>query len=263
MKRLFAVTIFTLALPLVAQADAIRQTKGDFYDAFRQLDVDLPTPNVYRSASGAPGPLYWQQRVDYDIEVVLDEKRRHITASETVRYTNNSPDTLRYLWIQLDQNRFRRDSLENKTRTATDPTAILDKKNRDVITFGELAREQASRDEPYGFEIGEVTDSRGRAMPHTIVDTMMRIDLPEPLAPGARTSFSIDWSFYIVDNPRIGARSGFEHFPETDSYIYFLAQWFPRLAAYTDYMGWQHKAFIGRGEFTLEFGDYKVAITVP
>ncbi|MDH4314436.1 MAG: M1 family metallopeptidase [Gammaproteobacteria bacterium] len=263
MKRLFAVTIFTLALPLVAQADAIRQTKGDFYDAFRQLDVDLPTPNVYRSASGAPGPLYWQQRVDYDIEVVLDEKRRHITASETVRYTNNSPDTLRYLWIQLDQNRFRRDSLENKTRTATDPTAILDKKNRDVITFGELAREQASRDEPYGFEIGEVTDSRGRAMPHTIVDTMMRIDLPEPLAPGARTSFSIDWSFYIVDNPRIGARSGFEHFPETDSYIYFIAQWFPRLAAYTDYMGWQHKAFIGRGEFTLEFGDYKVAITVP
>jgi hypothetical protein len=263
MRRIVTVTVIALAFPLLVHADAIRQTKGEIYDAFRQLDVDLPSPNMYRSASGAPGPLYWQQRADYDIEVVLDEGRRHIAASETVRYTNNSPDSLRYLWIQLDQNRFRTDSLENRTRTATDPLTILDRKNRDVITFDELAYEQATRETPYGFEIGEVTDARGRVMPHAIADTMMRIDLSEPLGPGERTSFSIDWSFYIIDNPRVGGRSGYEHFPETDSYIYFLAQWFPRLAAYTDYTGWQHKAFLGRGEFTLEFGDYKVAITVP
>ncbi|HEX9852144.1 MAG TPA: hypothetical protein VGA68_03985, partial [Woeseiaceae bacterium] len=210
MRRIVTVTVIALAFPLLVHADAIRQTKGEIYDAFRQLDVDLPSPNMYRSASGAPGPLYWQQRADYDIEVVLDEGRRHIAASETVRYTNNSPDSLRYLWIQLDQNRFRTDSLENRTRTATDPLTILDRKNRDVITFDELAYEQATRETPYGFEIGEVTDARGRAMPHTIVDTMMRIDLPEPLGPGQRTSFSIDWSFYIIDNPRVGGRGGYE-----------------------------------------------------
>jgi hypothetical protein len=186
MRRIITALLLITAFAHAGYGDAIRQTKGDHYDAFRQLDVDLPTPNMYRSASGAPGPEYWQQRTDYDVEVVLDEQERHITASETVRYYNNSPDTLRYLWIQLDQNRFRADSLDNRTRIATDPSTIIDKKNRDVITYDELARQQASDDTPYGFEIGEVTDSRGRAMPHTIVDTMMRIDLPEPLAPGAR-----------------------------------------------------------------------------
>jgi len=240
-----------------AQADAIRQTKGDFYDAFRQLDVDLPTPNVYRTASGAPGPQYWQQRADYRIKVRLDEDAQRISGSETVTYTNNSPDPLRYIWLQLDQNRFRNDSLERRS------DAARQKDGEDLLSYNDMAAHQIGKDVEYGHRIEAVTDGRGRPLPYKVVDTMMRIDLPEALAPGQRTVFSVDWSYNVVLEARVGSRGGYEHFAENDTYIYFLAQWFPRLAAYTDYAGWQHKAFLGRGEFTLEFGDYEVEITVP
>lgn len=249
----------------VASADAIRQTKGDYYDAFRQLDVDLPTPNVYRTASGAPGNRYWQQRADYRISVTLDETERRVSASETITYTNNSPDTLRYLWLQLDQNRFSNESLENKSETAFDAAgrSTWREAGTDVLTYNTIARHQLGKDIDYGYTIERVADARGRALPHTIVDTMMRIDLPRPLRTGQQVTFSVDWSFNVLYEPRVGSRGGYEYFPENDTYIYFLAQWFPRMAAYTDYAGWQHKAFIGRGEFTLEFGDYDVDITVP
>jgi len=246
-----------LVLSGTAQADAIRQTKGDFYDAFRQLDVDLPTPNVYRTASGAPGPQYWQQRADYRIKVRLDEDARRIVGAETITYTNNSPDPLRYIWLQLDQNRFRNDSLERRSDTASKEDG------EDSLSYNDMAVHQIGKDVEYGHRIEKVADGRGRPLAYKIVDTMMRIDLPEPLAPGQRTVFSVDWSYYIVLEARVGSRGGYEHFPDNDTYIYFLAQWFPRLAAYTDYAGWQHKAFLGRGEFTLEFGDYEVEITVP
>ncbi len=131
------------------------------------------------------------------------------------------------------------------------------------MTYGSIARDQLAKDIDYGFEIERVADARGRALPYTIVDTMMRIDLPEPLAPGRRLTFSVDWSFNVVYEDRVGSRGGYEHFRDNDTYIYFLAQWYPRLAAYTDYAGWQHKAFLGSGEFTLEFGDYEVELTVP
>ncbi|MEM9026555.1 MAG: M1 family metallopeptidase [Verrucomicrobiota bacterium] len=235
-------------------ADAIRQTKGDFYDAFRQLDVDLPTPNVYRTASGAPGVDYWQQRVDYDIKVALDEKLRRIEASETITYTNNSPDTLRYLWLQLDQNRFRDDSAARTTSTVS---------GKDQVGYYTLSRKQRFDDKEYGHEILKVAEERGQDLHYVIVDTMMRVDLPAPLATGDTIIFSIDWAFNIVDNKRIGGRNGYEHFEENDTYIYFLAQWFPRLAVYSDYDGWHNKQFLGRGEFALEFGDYAVEITVP
>jgi hypothetical protein len=253
--------LLTAALLIVdvSFADAIRQTKSDHYDAFRQLDVDMPTPNVYRTASGAPGSQYWQQRADHSIKVTLDEKNQSISASQTIRYTNNSPDTLRYIWIQLDQNRFADDSIARLTQTA--------QKNADSggdqISFGALAREQRFADIDHGFNIERVADSRGNDLHYTIVNTMMRLDLPQALDSGDRTTFSIDWSFNIVEQSIIGGRGGYDHFPENDTYIYFLAQWFPRLAAYTDYAGWQHKQFIGAGEFTLEFGDYEVEITVP
>ena len=248
-----------------ASADAIRQTKGDYYDAFRQLDVDLPTPNVYRTASGAPGSQYWQQRADYKISVTLDEANRRVSASETITYLNNAPEPLRYLWLQLDQNRFKKGSLEMTSETAMDAAGRSTWKNSggDVLTYNTIARYQEHQDVDYGYTIEKVADSRGRDLPHTIVDTMMRVDLPRPLRSGQQVTFSVDWSFNVLNEPRIGSRGGYEHFPENDTYIYFLAQWFPRLAAYTDYAGWQHKAFLGRGEFTLEFGDYEVDITVP
>lgn len=252
---LLLTSVMLIASP--ASADAIRQTKGEHYDAFRQLDVDLPTPNVYRTASGAPGPQYWQQRADHKIKVTLNEEDQSIRASQTIRYTNNSPDSLRYIWMQLDQNRFHADSAARLTETASQ------EEGQDKLTYAELARQQQHSDVDHGYVIGRVVDARGDDMKYTIVDTMMRIDLPEPLATGQRASFSVDWSFNIIDENIIGGRGGYDHFPENDTYIYFLAQWFPRLAAYTDYVGWQHQQFLGRGEFTLEFGDYEVEITVP
>ena len=264
MRRL-SIALSLLFVVHSASADAIRQTKGDFYDAFRQLDVDLPTPNVYRTASGAPGVQYWQQRADYKISVTLDEEARRISGSETITYTNNAPEPLRYIWLQLDQNRFAKGSLEDRSRTAMDAAGrgTWNELETDVLTYGTIARHQLDKDIDYGYTIERVADARGNDLPHTVVDTMMRIDLPRPLRSGQRTTFSVDWSNNILLEDRVGSRGGYEHFPDNDTYIYFLAQWFPRLAAYTDYAGWQHKSFLGRGEFTLEFGDYEVDITVP
>jgi len=226
---------------------------------FAQLGTKLPTPNVYRTASGAPGHDYWQQRADYRIEATLDETKRHVSARQTITYTNNSPDTLPYLWLQLDQNRFRRDSLEERSRTGDK----ADDGVSDKLSFGALRRHQAKRDTNYGYDITLLTDGEGRELEHTVVGTMMRVDLPKPMAPGTVQVLTMDWNFNIVDEDAIGSRGGYEHFPETDTNIFFLAQWFPRMAAYTDYVAWQHHQFLGRGEFTLEFGDYEVALTVP
>jgi hypothetical protein len=242
-----------MLLANIASADAIRQTKSDHYDAFRQLEVDLPSPNVYRTASGAPGTQYWQQRADHDIKVTLNEENRSISASQTIRYTNNSPDPVRYVWVQLDQNRFTEGSIARLTATSSG----------DVLSYGALAAAQRNEDIAHGFNIESVTDGRGRDLTHTIVDTMMRIDLPQALRSGQNATFSIAWSFNIIEESVIGGRGGYDHFPESDTYLYFLAQWHPKMAAYTDYAGWKHQQFLGSGEFTQEFGDYDVEITVP
>jgi len=226
---------------------------------FSQLGTDLPTPNVYRTASGAPGHSYWQQQADYKIEATLDETKRHVSASQTITYTNNSPDTLPYLWLQLDQNRFRRDSLEERSRTGGKAEDGVS----DQLSFGTLRRHQSKRDVDYGYDITRLIDAEGNELAHTIVGTMMRIDLPKPMTPGAVQVFTMDWNFNIVDEDALGSRGGYEYFKDTDTNIFFLAQWFPRMAAYTDYVAWQHHQFLGRGEFTLEFGDYEVALTVP
>lgn len=256
----------TLVLSIGSQAFANGPagSKTDQVRKFRQLGTDLPTPNIYRNASGAPGPAYWQQSADYKIDVVLDEDKKTITASETIDYTNNSPDILNYLWVQLDQNRFEADSTARMSETSANAGSRRDRaESGDSISYNALRRMQAFSDANHGHQILAIKDANGRALPYIINDTMLRIDLPTPLAPESGITFSIDWKFNIIDEAAIGGRGGYEHFPEDDTYIYFLAQWFPRMVAYTDYTGWQHKQFLGRGEFTLEFGNYDVSITVP
>ena len=242
-----------LALVLAAAPAALAQTKADPTDKFRQLEETLPTPNEQRTASGAPGRAYWQQRADYDIDVELDDVKQRIVGKETVTYHNQSPDTLTYLWLQLDQNLFRKDS--DTTLTQTAPS--LEKPTFQVLDT------LVNRDFEGGFQIAAVTDAAGKPLPHAIVKTMMRIDLPAPLAPGKTVTFGVSWSYNINDARRLGGRSGYEYFPKDGNYLYEIAQWFPRLAAYNDVSGWQHKQFLGSGEFTLEFGNYKVRITAP
>jgi len=266
---------FALALVLAAPAHAqsVQQTKGDFQDKFRQLDEVLPTPNTYRNASGAPGHQYWQQKADYRITATLDEAKRRINARATVRYTNNSPDSLPWLWMQLDQNIFRTDSMAELTDVfggagRRGPKVTLGAGNEPTkLSMDELRRQQAMADNRYGYDISAVRAVNGAALPHTIVGTLMRIDLAEPLAPGASTEFTIEWAFNIVEEDAVVARSGYEHFPDDPrkggNDIFLLAQWFPRMVVYSDYEGWHNKEFLGRGEFTLEFGDYEVEMTVP
>ena len=240
-----------------------------FEDKFRQLEELLPTANAYRNAAGQPGHAYWQQQVDYSISVALDEERQRITATQTVTYHNNSPDTLTYLWLHLDQNRFREDSIAERSRTFEDSSPAAGESEGDTarISLANLRRLQYMDDEDLGFEIGAVTDREGEPMQHVIVGTLMRVDLPEPLATGQQTEFTVDFAYNIVQGSAFRARGGYEHFPDDartgGNHIFAIAQWFPRLAAYTDYEGWTNKEFLGSGEFTLEFGDYEVAITVP
>jgi len=229
--------------------------EGPSPDKFRQLEELLPTPNTYRTASGAPGHEYWQQRVDYAIAVELDDERQHITGSETITYHNQSPDSLDYLWVQIDPNIFSPES--HSVRTALSPKLEGTPRYRTIKSA--LARQEFDG----RANITRVADAAGGALAHSIIDTMMRIDLPAPLASGQSLAFDIDWNYPINDHAKLGGRTGFEYFEDDDNYLYEIAQWFPRMAAYTDTDGWQNKPFLGRGEFTLEFGDYEVAITAP
>ena len=219
---------------------------------FAQLGEELPTPNEYRNAAGAPGHAYYQQKADYDIEVRLDDKEQRIYGEEEITYTNNSPDQLEYLWIQLDQNMRAQDS---------DSKLITIEKMEDFRSIGDVARKTFEFDG--GFKIEEVTTPSGKNLKYAINKTMLRIDLDTPLKDGASISFRIKWWYNINDRMKIGGRSGYEYFEEEDNYLYTIAQWFPRMCVYNDVEGWQNKQFLGRGEFALAFGDYEVAITVP
>lgn len=219
---------------------------------FAQLGEMLPTPNEYRNAAGAPGHSYYQQKADYKIAVKLDDEDQKISGEETITYTNNSPDRLDYLWIQLDQNVRARNS---------DSKLISVEKMEDFRSIGDI--EKKFFDFDGGFKIQEVTNTSGKAMSYFINKTMMRIDLDKPLSAGGSISFKIKWWYNINDRMKIGGRSGYEHFEEEDNYLYTIAQWFPRMCVYNDVEGWQNKQFLGRGEFTLPFGDYEVSITVP
>jgi len=231
----------------------LAQKKLSPIDKFRQLEEVLPTPTEYRTASGAPGNKYWQQRADYNIKVEIDDENQKIIGSETINYHNQSPDTLTYLWMQLDQNIFEPNSDANLTRTAPDfhqmPFAMAAGLLRDPFDGGD--------------KVTAVRDASGQPLAHTINKTMMRIDLKKPLAPGESVTYSVDWNYKINNSKKVFGRTGYEYFEKDQNYIYEIAQWFPRMAAYYDVYGWQHKQFLGAGEFTLEFGDYTVAITAP
>ena len=166
------------------QGQGIQQTKGSFQDKFRQLDEVLPTANVYRNAAGAPGHAYWQQEVDYKIEAVLDEDNQRLSATELIRYQNNSPDTLTYLWFQLDQNRFRSDSMAEMSGTFNGSSPDADSNDAARISLGQLRALQYQSDANLGHQVNAVSDSRENELVHTVVGTLMRVDLLEPLRPG-------------------------------------------------------------------------------
>jgi hypothetical protein len=257
MKHLAHAVALTFALSAGAHA------ADGFDDKFRQLDELLPTPTSTRTASGAPGHAYWQQRADYKIRATLDEAKRAITGSGTVTYHNNSPDTLSYLWVQLDQNMFRADS-DNRNIATIPSREAWQQTGAAGVKFDAIRAEFDRRAFAGGIAVRNVKGADGRPLHHVINRTMMRIDLPQPLRPGARFSFSLEWSFNIPEANIVGRRTGYERFDKEDKNdIFEVAQFFPRMAAYYDVAGWQNKQYLGDGEFTLEFGDYDVEITVP
>ena len=221
---------------------------------FRQLKQELPTPNSQRTASGKPGKDYTQQKVDYKMDIVLDDDNRRISGSETITYHNNSSDALEYLWVQLDQNMRAKDSKTPDIQPNKIPKRL--NKRRYDRSFPEEEFDG-------GFKIMSVTNTDGSALSHTINQTMMRINLTEPLASGDRFAFNISWWYNINNHRTQGGRSGYEHFPKDGNNNYVIAQFYPRMCVYDNVEGWQNDQFWGRSEFALEFGDFTVNITVP
>ncbi len=219
---------------------------------FAQLDQELPTPNEFRNAAGAPGHHYYQQKADYKMNITIDDETQKLSGFETITYTNNSPDKLDYLWLQLDQNIYSVDS---------DSKIIEIEKMEDFKTVGDIRKKSFYYDG--GFKIEEIKTANGQKMRYLINKTMMRIDLEKPLLPNTSISFQIKWWYNINDRMAVGGRSGYEYFEKDNNYLYTVAQYFPRMCVYNDVTGWQNKQFLGRGEFTLPFGDYDVNITVP
>jgi hypothetical protein len=242
--------LITIALVLFVFSVSAQDWKGKF----EQLDQTLPTPNEYRSGSGSPGPKYWQQKADYEISVELNDLNQSISGTEKITYHNNSPDILKYLWVQLDQNLYEKESNTGKTSN----NSITDS-----VAAKTMAGQLSLYDFEGGYKIASIKDAAGNPLKHTINKTMMRVDLPQPLKSGDKVSFQIAWSYNINDRNFQGGRSGYEYFPAEDNYVYTIAQFFPRMCVYDDVVGWQNKQFLGRSEFTLPFGDYKVSITVP
>ncbi|MFT7546133.1 MAG: hypothetical protein ACI8YO_002924, partial [Gammaproteobacteria bacterium] len=247
----FTKTISLISFLLISFSFSAQENTNQ--NKFRQLYDQLATPNSYRTASGAPGHEYWQQKADYDMDIVLDDLNQIVRGEATITYTNNSPDILSYLWLQLDQNMRAQDSDSKKVKTSE----IEDGK------FNQSTLKRMINDFDGGFKIDYLQDERGNALPYTINKTMMRVDLPTAMSPNDTYSFKIKWWYNINDRMQIGGRSGYEYFEEEDNYIYAIAQFFPRMAVYCDNEGWQHKQFLGNGEFTLNFGDYDVNLTVP
>ncbi len=239
--------IFTLTL-------TAQNTENYNNSPFKQLYEELPTPGVYRTASGAPGHAYWQQQADYKMKLNLDDEKQVITGDETITYTNNSPDELEYLWVQLDQNVRAQDSDSHKISSQN-----ISQKDMTLRAFNGMFKDEFDG----GFKIDAVTKADGSEQSHLINKTMMRINLDEPLKPGKKYTFGIKWHYNVNDRMEIGGRSGYEYFEEDGNYLYTIAQFFPRMCVYNDVDGWQNKQFLGRGEFALAFGDYDVEITVP
>ena len=232
---------------------AIDQSKGSFEDKFRQLDEVFPSPNLSRPATGEPGPMYWQQRADYKIQIKLNEDTRSVEGSETITYTNNSPLTLKYIWLQLDQNIFAKESINNLTRPWGGGDSSVD--------FSTLRRQNFMDKFEGGFQELSIKINN-KSADTNLVGTHVRINLDQPLKPGESTSLDIEWAYALVEENAVRARNGYETFEDGND-IFLMAQWYPRVTVFSDYEGWHNKEFIGNGEFTLEFGDFEVDISVP
>lgn len=220
---------------------------------FEQMGTMLPTPNTYRAASGAPGHEYWQQKADYVIDVELNDENQTISGHEVITYTNNSPNPLSYFWLQLEQN----------MRNVDSDTYSMEISHINQNISENSLKGLLGHNFDLGFNILEIKDLEGNDLPYIINKTMMRVNLLETIHKGEQFSFSVKWNYNINDRKKVGGRSGMEYFPEDGNYLYTIAQFFPRMAVYDDVNGWQNKQFLGKGEFTLPFGDYKVRITVP
>jgi hypothetical protein len=252
----YLIRFFALILMVLLTASAFAQDRSKWEGKFEQLDGLLPTPNAYRTGSGGPGAAYWQQRADYVIDVEVNDKTQVLTGHETITYHNNAPEELRFLWLQLDQNIRAPGNLTSKTQTGVVVDSIPAGLLNDISGIN-------PSDYKGGYNIKSMKDASGKDLPYTINHTMMRIDLPTPLKTGEQFVFSIDWSYHEYNRQVFDGRGGYEYFPEDGNYVYTFAQWFPRMCVFDDYEGWQNKQFLGRGEFALTFGDYKVRITVP
>ena len=220
---------------------------------FKQLKDELATPNSQHTASGAPGVKYTQQKVDYNMDIILDDDNQKIYGNETITYHNNSVDNLSYLWIQLDQNMRAADSKSPDIQPNKIPNKLS--KSRFERSFAENSFDG-------GFKIESVTNLDNSNLSYTINQTMMRIDLNTALASGEIFEFKIKWWYNINNHRTQGGRSGYEHFPDGNN-NYVIAQFYPRMCVYDNVEGWQNDQFWGRSEFALEFGDFTVNITTP
>ena len=252
MKKL-SVSIFVFAFAFVGFAQKTKQGHTN-QNKFRQLKQELATPNAQRTASGAPGKDYTQQKVDYVMDITLDDDKTKITGSETITYHNNSADELAYLWVQLDQNMRASDSKTPDISSGKVPKRLPNRWYK---------RSYPEEKFDGGFKIMSVTNVDGSKLSHTINQTMMRINLSKPLASGDTFKFNISWWYNINNHRTQGGRSGYEHFPKDGNNNYVIAQFYPRMCVYDNVEGWQNDQFWGRSEFALEFGDFTVNITVP
>ena len=253
----------SLARLIVYAAFTINFITAQNSDKFKQLDYEIATPNLYRTASGYPGHGYWQNHADYTIDVKLNDDDQSIQGYETITYTNNSPDNLNYLWVQLDQNVRAKDSDSYKISTGGMRSKLDFSSIKPGYVIGDKDANEILNKFDGGFNIEEVVTIGGRKLPYVINKTMMRIDLIKTLKPGSKMSISIRWNYNVQDRIFMGGRPGYEFFKSDSNYLYTICQWFPRMAMYNDVYGWQNKQFLGRGEFTLDFGDYDVRITAP
>ena len=255
MSRVFLILFILFSNNIFGQ-----RSYGEWNQKFEQLGTMLPTPNAYRTASGAPGIDYWQQRADYKIDVTIDDENQMLYGEEVITYFNNSPDVLRYLWVQLDQNVRANDSNTPLVTPSTMSNSYSGKRLQSLTNSFTNAKGEKYNG---GYEISYVKDLNNKNLNYSIVSTMMRIDLEKPMSTGDSYTFKIKWSYEINDRMKLGGRGGYEYFPKDGNFSYTIAQWFPRMAVYDDKEGWQNKQFLGRGEFALAFGDYELNITVP
>src|SRR6188474_841648 len=255
MKKLFSTLFMVFAATSLFAQNVNNNAGSNHGNKFEQMGANFPTPNEYRTASGAPGPKYWQQRCDYDIKCELDEKNLKLTGSETITYYNNSPDVLPYLWFQLDENEH---SSKNNAGYQNGSTMQLQVNSTSVENMSEAGKENN-----FGVNIAKLTDATGAPIKYLINKTMMRVDLATPLKPGQKMVMKIDWNYHIPDRFAQGGRGGYEFFPDDGNYIFTMTQWYPRLCVYSDFQGWQNHQFTGTGEFALTFGNFKVPMTVP